>query len=165
MDVNARDRSLLGALEDGLALVPRPYARLATALGLSELDVIARLRRLIDDGIVKRFGVVVRHRELGYRANAMVVWDLPDETVSETGRKLAELPYITLCYRRPRRLPDWPYNLFCMIHGRDRVTVEALIESATAHADLAARPRAILFSKRGFKQRGARYGGAQRPAA
>ena len=163
MDVNPKDRQLLGALEDGLALVARPYARLATALGFSELDVIARLRRLTADGVIRRFGVVVRHRELGYRANAMVVWDLPDETVSETGRSLAALPFITLCYRRPRRPPHWPYNLFCMIHGRDRRSVEALVEEATRHAGLDGRPRAILFSRRRFKQRGARY--APRAAA
>ena len=165
MDVSPTDRRLLGALEDGLALVARPYARLAAALGLSESDVITRLKRLIDEGVIRRFGVIVRHRELGYRANAMVVWDVPDETVSETGRKLAALPYITLCYRRPRRPPAWPYNLFCMIHGRDRAAVETLIEEATAHAGLAGRPRAVLFSRRRFKQRGARYGAAQPPAA
>ena len=164
MDVNDKDRALLAALEGGLDLVARPYARLATRVGLSELDVIARLRRLIANGIIRRFGVIVRHRELGYRANAMVVWDVPDEIVSETGGRLAELSFITLCYQRPRRLPDWPYNLFCMIHGRDRAAVEALIERATKHAGLSERPREILFSRRRFKQRGARYG-AQREAA
>lgn len=165
MDMNATDRRLLGALENGLALVARPYARLAASLGLSEGDVITRLRRMIADGVIRRFGVIVRHHELGYRANAMVVWDVPDDVVSATGRKLAALPYITLCYRRPRRLPDWPYNLFCMIHGRDRGAVEALIEEATQHAALAERPRAVLFSRRRFKQRGARYGAARRSAA
>ena len=165
MDVSAKDRQLLGALEQGLALAARPYARLAASLGISELDVIARLRRLVADGVIRRFGVVVRHHELGYRANAMVVWDVPDDLVSDTGRRLAALPYITLCYRRPRRPPDWPYNLFCMIHGRDRAAVEALIEQATQHAGIADRPRAVLFSRRRFKQRGARYGAAQRPAA
>ena len=93
--------------------------------------MIAALRRLIDDGMIKRFGIVVRHRELGYRANAMVVWDVPDERVGEAGRTLAALPFVTLCYRRPRRPPDWPYNLFCMIHGRDRATVAGQIERAT----------------------------------
>lgn len=165
MDVSPKDRQLLATLEEGLPLVSRPYARLASSIGLSELDVIARLGRLIAEGIIRRFGVVVRHRELGYQANAMVVWDLPDESVAEAGRILAALPYITLCYRRPRRLPDWPYNLFCMIHGRDRSAVVALVEAATQHAGLAERPREILFSRRRFKQRGARYGAAQPAAA
>ena len=165
MVVSPSDRDLLAALEEGLPLASRPYAQLGERIGRSELDVIARLKRLLTDGIIRRFGVIVRHRELGYRANAMVVWDLPDEAVAETGRLLAGLPYITLCYRRPRRLPDWPYNLFCMIHGRDRTAVEALVEEATRHAGIAGRPREILFSRRRFKQRGARYSGPRSAAA
>ena len=82
---------------------------------------------------------------------------MPDERVADAGRLLAELPFVTLCYRRPRRLPVWPYNLFCMIHGRDRATVEALVDQASAAAGLGALPRAVLFSRREFKQRGARY--------
>jgi DNA-binding Lrp family transcriptional regulator len=87
----------------------------------------------------------------------MVVWDIPDDAVAEIGEVLAALPYVTLCYRRPRRLPDWPYNLFCMIHGRDRKTVEALTEAAARAAGAGDCPRAVLFSTRRFKQRGARY--------
>ena len=165
MDVTPADRRLLSALEGGLAIVARPYARLAEAAGLSEAAVLAGLKRLIADGVIRRFGVIVRHRALGYEANAMVVWDVPDDAVSAVGRELAALPFITLCYQRPRRLPDWPYNLFCMIHGRDRTAVEALIEEATRAGGLAGRQRAVLFSRRCFKQRGARYGAPARAAA
>ncbi len=87
----------------------------------------------------------------------MVVWDLADDVVRDAGRRLARLPFVTLCYRRPRRLPDWPYNLFTMIHGRDRTSVEALVVEAAETADLDTVPRAILFSRRRFKQRGACY--------
>ena len=163
MALDDLDRRLLDALQDGLPLVARPYAALAEAVGLPEPDVLARLDRLGRDGVIKRFGVVVRHRELGYRANAMTVWDVPDEQARELGRRLAALDFVTLCYRRPRRLPDWPYNLFAMIHGRDRANVERLVDEATATAGLTGRPRAILFSLRRFKQRGARYG--RRPDA
>jgi DNA-binding Lrp family transcriptional regulator len=158
MDLNPSDRRLIAAIEDGLPLAPQPYAEVGNACGLTEAQVIADLDRLMAAGVIHRFGVVVRHRELGYRANAMVVWDLPDGAVREAGRRLAQEPYVTLCYRRPRRPPDWPYNLFCMIHGRNRATVEALIEQATAAAGLEDAPRAVLFSRRQFKQRGARYG-------
>jgi len=151
------DRDLLDVLAAGLPLVPRPYAALGAAVGLDEPEVIASLRRLIDVGVIKRFGVIVRHRELGYRANAMVVWNVPDSGVAEAGRRLAVLPFVTLCYRRPRVPPKWPYNLFCMIHGRSRPEVEALVEQATAAAALASLPRSILFSRRCFKQRGARF--------
>ena len=87
----------------------------------------------------------------------MTVWDVPDGAVGEAGRRLSALDFVTLCYRRPRRLPDWPYNLFAMIHGRDRTTVEGLVDRATAEAGLSTCPRSILFSRRRFKQRGARY--------
>jgi DNA-binding Lrp family transcriptional regulator len=151
------DRRLLAAIQDGLPVVERPFQAVGEAIGLSENEVIAWLERMIDDGVIKRFGVIVRHRELGYRANAMVVWDVPDARVAEAGRTLAGMPFVTLCYRRPRRPPAWPYNLFCMIHGRERGAVETLVEQASAAAGLEDLPRAVLFSRRRFKQRGARY--------
>lgn len=157
MELNDRELRLIAAIQDGLPLVPRPYASIGERMGIGEAEVIAGLRRLIHGGVIKRFGVIVRHRELGYRANAMVVWDVPDARVGEAGRTLAALPFVTLCYRRPRRLPLWPYNLFCMIHGRDRGAVEALVDRASAAAGLGGAPRAVLFSRRRFKQRGARY--------
>jgi DNA-binding Lrp family transcriptional regulator len=157
MELNDLDRRLIAAIQDGLPLVPRPYAAIGDALGMGEAEVIAGLRRLIEGGVIRRFGVIVRHHELGYRANAMVVWDVPDARVGDAGRTLAGLPFVTLCYRRPRRLPLWPYNMFCMIHGRDRSTVETLVEQTTATAGLEGLPRAVLFSRRRFKQRGARY--------
>lgn len=157
MELTPKERELVAAIQDGLPLVRYPYAAIAKEVGLSESQVIDWIRQLLDRGVIKRFGLVLSHRDLGYRANAMVVWDIPDDAVGEVGRKLAALDYVTLCYRRPRRLPDWPYNLFCMIHGRDRATVEALAEQAAATAGAADCARNILFSTRQFKQRGARY--------
>ena len=152
-----QDLALISALQDGLPLVSQPYAALGRVAGLGEGEVIERLRRLIDEGVIRRFGVIVRHRELGYRANGMVVWDVPDAQVGEAARLLAAMPCVTLCYRRPRRPPDWPYNLFCMIHGKDRGAVLAQVEAATVEAGLTEMPRDVLFSRRRFKQRGARY--------
>lgn len=164
MSLDAEDRALLAAIADGLPLAPRPYAVLGARIGRSEAEVIESVARLIDDGVIQRFGVIVRHHELGYRANAMVVFDVPDDAVAAAGRRLAQLPFVTLCYRRPRRPPDWPYNLFCMIHGRERATVRRQIETATHAAELEGLPRAVLFSRRRFKQRGARYGAPAGPA-
>ncbi len=157
MRIDDTDRRLLAAIEDGLPLAPRPYAAVAQRLGLGEADVLTRLRRLRADGIVSRFGVIVRHHELGYRANAMAVWDLPDGQVDDVGRRLAGHDFVTLCYRRPRRLPLWPYNLFCMVHGRDRDTVREQIARLNAEHGLDTHPHDVLFSRRRFKQRGARY--------
>ena len=151
------DRRLLAALEPGLALETRPYARLADALGTTEERVLERLAVLQADGTISRFGVVVRHHELGYRANAMVVWQVPKSDVAAAGQTLTALPFVRLCYARRAQPPRWPYNLYCMIHGRDRALVDRQIEEATVAADLQGRPRKVLFSKRRFKQRGARY--------
>jgi len=101
---------------------------------------------------------VVRHRRLGYKANAMVVWDLPEAQASDAGRGLAADAAVTLCYRRARALPEWPYNLYCMVHGRERADVTQAIERLCARRGLARYPREVLFSKRCFSQRAARYG-------
>jgi DNA-binding Lrp family transcriptional regulator len=168
MELTKQDRALLSEIQDGLPLAPHPYSDVAARLGISEQCVIDRLRALQHAGIISRFGVVVRHHELGYTSNAMTVWDVPDEIVADTGRRIAAIQGVTLCYRRPRRLPDWPYNLFCMVHGKDRQTVLDLIDKISADVRLNHCPRAILFSVRRFKQRGARYGHdsavAKRPA-
>ncbi len=164
MEMTAFDKRLLAAIEDGLPLAPRPYARVAAGLGVGEEAVIDRLAALRNSGLISRFGVVVRHHELGYFANAMTVWDVPNDRVAEVGRTIAAMPGVTLCYRRPRRMPGWPYNLFCMVHGRDRTAVEAAVDRITRDAGLMGLPRAILFSRRRFKQRGARYAPAPETA-
>lgn len=150
-------QSIIHAIQDGLALTPRPFAAIAERLGTDEETVIDTVQDLQARGVIKRFGVVVRHLELGFRANAMVVWNVPDESVCTTGRRLAADPAVTLCYRRPRRLPSWPYNLFCMIHGQDRHSVLEKISTLRCAAGIQALPYCVLFSRRRFKQRGARY--------
>jgi DNA-binding Lrp family transcriptional regulator len=164
MDLSPIDHRLLAALEDGLPLVPRPYAALARRAGLTEADCLGRLRHLVAAGVITRLGVIVRHRPLGYDANAMVVWDVEDGRVDDLGRAMAAEPGITLCYRRPRRPPVWPYNLFCMIHGRDRAVVEAAVPAMAGRLGIAGVPRAILFSRTCFTQRSARYARAMREA-
>ncbi len=151
------DTQLIAAIQNGLPLSARPYADIGERIGLSEADVIARIAALQQQGTIKRLGVVVRHHELGYRANAMVVWDVPDKHVATLGRCLGGFDFITLCYRRPRRLPDWPYNLFCMIHGQDRQAVLDQVAFLVTRCDLQDIPQRVLFSKRRFKQRGAIY--------
>jgi DNA-binding Lrp family transcriptional regulator len=155
--VDETDRQLLAAIQPGLPLVSRPYAELARRLGLTESEIMVRLQRLKDAGVIRRLGVVVRHHEVGYRANAMVVWDVPDAQVRELGRCLAGFDFITLCYQRPRRLPQWRYNLYCMIHGKSREEVLAQLEWMVNRCGLQSLPHVVLFSLRRFKQRGAVY--------
>jgi len=165
MELSPRDRALLAVLADGLPLAPAPYAAIGRDLGMAEAEVLARLRAMLAAGIIRRFGVVVRHHELGYRANAMIAWQVPDAAIDAAGRVLATQPGVTLCYRRAPSPPDWPYTLFCMIHGRDRATVLAQAEQAARNAGLADMPRAVLFSGRRFQQRGARFATSEEGAA
>ena len=150
-----RDRSLLAAIEDGLPLVSRPYREVARKIDEAEEDVIEHLRELLADGVVSRFGCVVRHRRLGFSANAMAVWDVPDDVVDIVASHCTGNPHVTLCYQRPRNLPDWPYNLFCMVHARARPEALAAVDDINAIAQASHFEQAVLFSTRCFKQRGA----------
>ncbi|MBQ0746988.1 MAG: AsnC family protein [Marinobacter sp.] len=144
-------------LEQGLPLAPRPYLALAERTGLSEQEVMNAITQWQSDGLIKRFGLVVKHRTLGYTANAMVVWDIADEQVQALGKAMAAVPFITLCYQRPRRLPDWPYNLFCMIHGTNRERVLAQLDSLITEHSLQQVQHSVLFSNKAYRQRGGRY--------
>jgi len=158
--LSAAERRLVETLTDGIPLVEAPYAALGAAAGLDEAQVIAILRDWLARGVVRRFGAVLRHRPLGYAANAMVVWDVPDAAVRAAGVRAAGLAQVTLCYRRARRRPTWPFNLYCMLHGRARDEVAAAIEDVARAAGLSDYPRQVLFSGRCFTQRGARYASA-----
>ncbi len=155
--LDERDQALITLIQTGLSLSKTPYADLGKSLDMDEEEVISRIKSLIDEKIIKRFGVVVRHHELGYRANAMVVWDIPDDTISELGACLGQFDFVTLCYRRPRRLPEWPYNLFTMIHGQDRDDVLENVQLLVESCGLIEIGHKVLFSTRRFKQRGAIY--------
>lgn len=150
-------KRLVSVLQEGLPIFIRPFALIAERIGVSEQEVLERIRLWQEEGAIKRFGVVVRHHELGFRANAMLVHDIPDDRVTEIGRALAEEPAVTLCYRRPRALPEWRYNLFCMIHGRERAEVLATIAELRQRHGLADVAHETLFSLTRFKQTGARY--------
>lgn len=154
------DLALVATLRDGLPLSPRPYADLGARLGMAEAEVIGRLRALTEAGVIRRFGAIVRHHEAGFRANAMLVLDVPDPLVGEVGRHLAEEEAVTLCYRRVRVRPEWPYNLYAMIHGRDRGLVSVAVDAMLMRHGLKGLPHAVLFSTRRYKQTGGRYGRA-----
>jgi siroheme decarboxylase len=152
-------------VEAGLPLVDRPYAQWAGELGRDEDWVTECIGNWLTEGRLKRFGVVVRHHELGFSANAMTVFDVPNDRVDACGHALAEQAGVTLAYRRARA-EGWPYNLYAMVHGTQRDAVNAVIDRITHAAGLARFPREVLFSTRRFKQTGARRfrGWASAPA-
>ena len=154
--LEARDHDLLQELEKGLALTSRPWKALAEAAGMTEPAVLDRLQYLQDQDIIRRLGVVVRHHELGFTANAMTVWQVTPGDVDVMGRKLGSLPYVRLCYQR-RAHANWPYTLYAMIHGKDRDVVLQQIEDARHVCGLQDTPYETLFSVKRFKQTGGRY--------
>ena len=145
---------LIRALSRPLPLTPRPYAAVAESVGISEEQVIERVRAWCADGTIRRFGARVRHRRLGYTANGMSVWDVPDERTDAVGAVMAGHAEVSHCYVRPRR-PGWPYNMYAMVHGQTREEVDdvvARIASATGLSDYR-----VLFSVRELKKSAPRY--------
>lgn len=155
--LNPLQRELVGKLQSGIPFVAAPYAELWPNEPEKIKLALDQINAWKENGVIKRFGIVVRHHELGYKENAMVVWDIPDEAVTDLAMRAAQMPAVTLCYRRPRQMPQWPYNLFCMIHGKDRAIVQDTITDICRKTGLQAYPMKILFSMRRFKQQGARY--------
>ena len=153
------DRHLIVATQGGLPLVARPYHALAEQLGIPAAAVQERLQALLDSGAIRRIGAVPNHYALGYRHNGMTVWDVDDARVDGLGEQVGALDCVTHCYRRPRHLPDWPYNLFAMVHGRDRAEAEAGIARIAALLGAACRRHEVLYSSRILKKTGLRIAG------
>lgn len=162
--VSFAERPLAALAEAGLPLVAQPYDVWAAELGWPRDAVLATLRRWQRSGTLRRFGIVVRHHDVGFAANAMTVIDAPAAQVDAIGALLAAQPGVTLAYRRATDA-RWPYNLYFMVHGRERAGVEVLVAQALAASGAARLPHATLFSVRRFKQTGGRYFGAALPVA
>ena len=154
--MDTTDRRVVLATQAGLPLVPEPYHAVAQQLGVPAGEVMARMRRMLASDVIRRIGVVPNHYRVGYRANGMSVWDVPDERADELGAKIGTLPFVSHCYRRPRHLPEWPYNLFAMVHGTNRPEVEEKFAHIAALIGGAAHAHTVLYSKRILKKTGLR---------
>ena len=154
--LDALDRRLVLATQAGLPLAARPFDALAARLGMPATQVLERMRRLREVGIIRRIAAVPNHYALGYTANAMSVWDVADTQVDRLGAEVGALSFVSHCYRRPRVWPRWPYNLFVMVHGASRDEVrEKVAEVSTLLGDCA-RAHEMLFSTRILKKSGLR---------
>jgi siroheme decarboxylase len=150
------DRAIVRATQAGLPRVARPYHAIAGAIGVAPELVMARIESMLADGRIRRIGAVPNHYALGWQANAMTVWDVADERVDALGVKVGALPGVSHCYRRPRHLPRWPYNLFAMVHGRTRDEAESKVREIGAVLGDAARGHDVLYSNRILKKAGLR---------
>lgn len=154
--MNALDEKIVRATQAGLPLTAEPYAAIAEEVGVSQDELLSRLKAMLDDGRIRRIGAVPNHYALGYTANAMSVWDVADAEVGRLGATVGALPFVSHCYRRPRRLPDWPYNLFAMVHGRNRAEAERHIHAIRRVLGDALRAGDALYSVRILKKAGLR---------
>jgi len=153
------DRRIVLATQAGLPLDPRPYHWVASELGETPERIMERITAMLADGRIRRIGVVPNHYRLGYVANAMSVWDVPDDLIPAVGREVGDLDIVSHCYHRPRQLPDWPYNLFAMVHGHSQDEVRQKIGRIAAQLGERVRGFDILFSTRILKKTGLRLGG------
>jgi len=156
--MNDLDACIVRATQAGLPLVPRPWHAVAEEIGVAPDLVIERVHRMLGEGRIRRIGAVPNHYRLGYTANGMSVWDVADDALQMLGPAVGALPFVTHCYRRPRRLPGWPYNLFAMIHGRSREEVEDKVARIRALLGSACRGSEVLYSTRVLKKTGLRLG-------
>ncbi len=154
--LDAVDRSLIQLTQEGLPLSKRPYHELAAILEISTQEVQTRLARMLDSGVIRRIGAVPNHYRLGYTANGMSVWDVPDAQVDELGAQIGALPFVSHCYHRPRHRPHWPYNLFAMVHGRSRAETEHKVQQIADLLGDSARDHAVLYSRQILKKTGMR---------
>lgn len=155
------DRQLITATQGGLPLVARPYEAVGAMLGVSGEAVAHRLERMEEEGLIRRIGAVPHHYRLGFTANGMSVWDVDDAQVDALGAQVAALPGVSHCYRRPRHRPQWPYNLFAMVHGRSRGEVDAQLQRIKAVLGEACRANDVLFSTAVLKKTGLRLSAAK----
>ncbi|MDQ5879390.1 MAG: siroheme decarboxylase [Pseudomonadota bacterium] len=153
------DRRLIVATQAGLPLVPQPYQQLADQLGTTPDEVMTRLQAMLARGTIRRMGAVPNHYAIGYTANGMSVWDVPDEQIDALGERIGALDFVTHSYHRPRALPAWPYNLFAMVHGSSREEVLAKVAEIRALLGDACRSHDVLFSTRILKKTGLRISG------
>ena len=159
MTIDATDRRIIAATAGGLPLVPHPYAEVAGWLGLTEAEVMARMAAMQDAGVIRRIALAPNHYALGMVANGMSVWDVEDAVAAGLGERVGALAFVSHCYLRPRALPDWPYNLFAMLHGSSRDEVEGKRAEVAALLGAACRGQDILYSTRILKKTGLRLTG------
>ncbi len=150
------DRKIIHATQAGLPLVSRPYDDIARRTGMAADEVIARMYVMQQHGIIRRIAAVPNHFSLGYKSNGMTVWNVPDERINELGQQVGALDFVSHCYHRPRYLPDWPYNLFAMVHAHNREEAMSLVDKIAELLGEYDRGHDVLFSKRILKKTGMR---------
>jgi DNA-binding Lrp family transcriptional regulator len=154
MRLDALDREIINALSGDISGTREPYREIAERLGIGEDELLARIRGYEKTGMLRRMGAMIAHRVAGVDANGMIVWDVPDDRIEETGAMLASAPEVTHCYARPRH-PEWPYTLYTMVHGRTRDECRRVADRLST--EVGVKQYKVVFSTREFKKVSPRY--------
>ncbi len=149
-------RQLINALQGGLPICAQPYSEVARQLGLSEDALLKLLEEMLDEGTIRRVGLVPNHYALGYNYNIMSVWDIEDSQIQRMGKAVGELSFVSHCYQRPRCLPDWPFNLFAMVHGKSEAESQRKLVNIEQLLGDSNRGYSQLISKKILKKSGLR---------
>jgi DNA-binding Lrp family transcriptional regulator len=156
MKLDTLDRQIIQATQTGFPLNSKPYHTIAEQLNVSPQEIMLRFQKMLESGIIRRIGAIPNHYKLGFTANGMSVWNVPDEVVDEYGRKIGELAFVSHCYRRPRHLPIWHFNLFAMVHGKSKPEVEEKVEQIAQLLGEYNLDHQILYSTKILKKTGFR---------
>ncbi len=161
MSIDQLDRQIIEATQAGLPLTPQPYQIIAEQLGVAVETVMQRIQRMQDSGVIRRIGVVPNHYRLGYKYNGMTVWNVADEQINALGKQVGELDFVSHCYHRPRHLPEWPYNLFAMVHSKTEQGVKQKQQQIAAILGQYNQGQDVLYSTRILKKTGLRIAGSR----
>lgn len=152
--IDDTDKKIISVIQKDIPLLQRPFAVMAEQIGITEDQFIVRLKRLMQDGIMRRFGATLRHQEAGFKSNAMVAWVVPDDKIDSAGAAMAGFREVTHCYNRnPQK--DWKYNLYTMVHGDSReecYEIAARMSQSTGISEYS-----LLFSEKEFKKTSMEY--------
>ncbi|MGI0064590.1 MAG: winged helix-turn-helix transcriptional regulator [Nitrosopumilaceae archaeon] len=148
------DKEFIRELQKDLEIVDKPFSKVAQNLGMTEEQIFDKLRSYEEIGVMRRFAAILRHRDVGFVANGMIVWKVPEERITDVGRKLGAFPQVSHCYQRPV-YPDWPYNVFSMIHCKSEDEAQEMAK--TIQKQINVDDYKILFSAREFKKTRVEY--------
>ena len=148
------DKEFIRELQKDIEIIPEPFKKSAEKLGLTQQELFKKSKEFEENGIMRRFAAILRHRDAGFTANGMIVWKVPEEVINKVGYKLAEFPQVSHCYRRPT-YPDWEFNIFSMIHARSIEAAEKIAKEISGIIKIY--DYKILFSSREFKKERVKY--------
>jgi DNA-binding Lrp family transcriptional regulator len=126
--VSDLDKVVIRQLQEDLPIESRPFQALAERIGLDEEQLFGIAKSLQERGFMRRIAAILYHRRAGFRANGMGVWAVSEDDVVRIGEQMGTFQNVSHCYRRPT-YPDWPYNVFTMVHGQSTEQCEEVLRA------------------------------------